>query len=350
MELAISLLILIVMIFIFHFLKLPIILACLISGLISSYFIVLDKDIVKIVNELAIAFLLFFIGFEFSFNKIRKFIDKRLINFPITFIIFMIVGFLVGFVISKSFKDAFLLGLVLYGASSIIIIKILQNTNRLANPETPYIIIALIIEDIIIPISFGILLGSFTLVSILNVLLIVLAIWVNYKFKNMIKGIIGYIISFEKEIFLIVIISLIIVSNIVLGSPIGAFVIGILISDTYEKFFEKELSSIREVIFISFFFVFGYALKTTLLTFSLIHLSIALILFIITPLLQYFYFYNVLRSSEIIRAVLSKLPRGEFPIYATYLMVNEELKIISSLYIFISVIVGSLISYYSKKL
>ncbi len=350
MDLAISLLILVALTLIFDFLKLPLILAYLISGLVSSYFMELDKDILEIVNESAIAFLLFFIGFEFSFNKIRKFINKKLINFLMTFIIFTLVGFLLGFVISKSFKDAFLLGIVLYAASSLIVIKILQNTGRLANPETPYIMIALIIEDIIVPISFGFLLGSFTLISILNVLLITLAVWLNYKFRNVIKEITGYLVSLKKEVFLIFIVSLIIVSILILSSPVGAFVIGILISDTYEKFFEKELSSIREVIFISFFFAFGYTLRTILLTFSPMHLLIAFILFIITPLLQYFYFYNVLGPREIIRAILSKLPRGEFSIYATHLMANEELKTIAFLYIIISVMIGSLVSHYSRKI
>ncbi|MEO0160259.1 MAG: cation:proton antiporter [candidate division WOR-3 bacterium] len=333
MELIIS--ILFILSFIFYILRLPLLLSYLIAGLIVSYFIHFEEYFIHFVNNLAISILLFFIGFEFSFNKIHKHINSSFLNTFITFLLFLFIGTIFAFFISKDLKSSLIFALVIYPSSSLIVIKMLQITNRLASIETPFIIIALILEDLFIAILLGLIKGSYF--HILNVFFVILAIFINFKFKVKIRKFVSFLTNLDRELFLITIFFAIIIADTILKSPIGAFILGILISDTYENFFEKQLSMIREIIFMAFFFLFGYGLKSILPLINFQYFFIAIFIFFIAILLKAIYFIQIQSFKIISRSIITLIPRGEFSIFAIYMLQNEELKIIASIFVILSI-------------
>lgn len=347
MEILVSTFFIFFISFIFYAFKFPLVLSYIISGFIASFFVHIELEIIEVINELAISILLFFIGFEFSYNKIHTYIRQSFLGNFFTFLIFFLLGTIVAYAISNDLRSSLIFSLILYPSSSMIIVKILQSTRRLANLETPFIIITLILEDIFLGIFIGLLKGSFF--PILNAILVILAIAINFKFKSEIKKIVKFLISLEREFFLIVTFFLIISSTLILDSPIGAFILGIIISDTYEGFFENHISILREIIFIAFFFCFGYVLKTIVLgNLNLFHVLLALMLFILSIFIKAINFFQIGNKKVIIRTLLTMAPRGEFSVFSVYFIEHLEIKTIAVIFVFLSVFLGSLLSIYSK--
>ncbi|MCS7245642.1 MAG: cation:proton antiporter [candidate division WOR-3 bacterium] len=347
MELLISIFFIFIVSVVFYALKVPLVLSYIISGFIASFFIHIELEIIEIINELAISVLLFFIGFEFSYNKIHMYIRQSFWGNFFTFTIFFVLGTTVAYTISNDLRSAFIFSLILYPSSSMVIVKILQSTKRLANLETPFIIITLILEDIFLGVFIGILKGSYF--PILNAILVVLAIAINFKFRNKIKQFVKFLISLEREFFLVVTFFLIISSTFILDSPIGAFILGIVISDTYEGFFENHISVLREIIFIAFFFCFGYILKGTLLgNLNLLHISLAFVLLILSIFIKIINFFQIGNKRVIIRTLLTMAPRGEFSVFSVYFIEHQEIKIIAAVFVLFSVFLGSILSIYAK--
>lgn len=347
MEALISIFFIFLVSVIFYALKVPLVLSYIISGFIASFFVHIEAETIEIINELAISILLFFIGFEFSYNKIHMYIKRSFLGNFFTFFVFFSLGTIIAYAISNDLRSSLIFSLILYPSSSMVIVKILQSTKRLANLETPFIIITLILEDIFLGIFIGLLKGSYF--PILNAILVILAIAINFKFKNKIKQFVKFLISLEREFFLVVTFFLIISSTFILDSPIGAFILGIIISDTYEGFFENHISVLREIIFVAFFFCFGYVLKSIVLgNLNLFHFLLAFILFILSIFIKVINFFQIGDKKIIIRTLLTMAPRGEFSVFSVYFIENQEIKIIAVIFVFLSVFLGSLLSIYAK--
>lgn len=349
MELIFPIVILIILSFIFYFLKLPLILSYILAGAFSYQFFQFNNETVEIINNLAISIVLFFIGFEFSYSKIKNYINQGIFNFIITFFIVVLFGFSFSYYISKSIIDSLIFSFLVFPSSSIIVIKILQKTNRLANVEVPFIIIFLVFEDIVIPLLIGILISK-SFFSMIYIPILIVSILINLKFKTRIKKFLGFLISLDRELFIIFLFSIIFILNFLLNSPIGSFFLGIIVSETYEDYFENELSLLREIILIVFFFVFGNHLASILKFFEIKSIIIGFALFLIITILKSIYFVHFSDFKTFARSSLTITPKGEFSIYLAYFLSNYEIKAISISFIVISIILGSIISFYSKHI
>ena len=187
MELIFTIIIVLTLSFIFYFLKFPLILAYILAGAFSYKFFQFDYEIVEIINNLAMSIVLFFIGFEFSYSKIKNYINQGILNFTITLLIISSFGFIFSYSISKNIVDSLIFSFLIFPSSSIIVIRILQKTNRLANIEVPLIIIFLVFEDIIVPLFIGILISK-SFFSIAYILIMIISIFINLKFRTNIKN------------------------------------------------------------------------------------------------------------------------------------------------------------------
>ena len=349
MELILIIIIFLTLSLAFYFLKLPLILAYILAGAFSYKFFQFHNEIVEIINNLAISIVLFFIGFEFSYSKIKNYIKYGILNFTIALFVITSFGFTFSYYISKNIIDSLIFSFLIFPSSSIIIIRILQKTNRLANLEVPLIIIFLVFEDIIIPLFIGILISK-SFFSIFYIPIMIISIFVNLKFRTKIKKLLGFFINLDRELFIILLFSIIFFTNFLLNSPIGSFFLGIIVSETYEDYFENELSILREIILIIFFFVFGNYLSSFFKFFEIKSIIIGFVLFIIITIFKSIYFFHFNDFKTFIRSSLTIIPKGEFSIYLAYFFSNYELKTISLSFIVISIILGSIISFYSKNI
>ena len=334
---------------IFYFLKLPLILSYILSGAFSYQFFQFNSEIVEIINNLAISVVLFFIGFEFSYSKIKNYINQGIFYFIITLFIIVLFGFSLSYYISKSVIDSLIFSFLIFPSSSIIVIRILEKTNRLANFEVPFIIIFLVFEDIIIPLLIGILISK-SFFSIIYIPIMIVSILLNLKLKAKIKKFLGFLIGLDRELFIIILFSIIFILNFLLSSPIGSFFLGIIVSESYEDYFEKELSLLREIIIVIFFFVFGNYLASIFKFLEIKSIIIGLALFLIITILKSIYFVHFSDFKTFIRSSLTIVPKGEFSIYLAYFLSNYEIKAISISFIIISIVLGSIISFYSKNI
>ncbi len=349
MELIFTIIIFLTLSIVFYFLKLPLILAYILAGAFSYKFFQFNNQIIEMINNLAMSIVLFFIGFEFSYAKIKNYINQGIFNFTVTLFIIISFGFAFSYYVSKNIFDSLIFSFLIFASSSIIVIKILQKTGRLANIEVPLIIIFLVFEDIIVPLFVGILISK-SFFSIAYIPIMIISIFINLKFRIKIKKFLKFLISLDRELFIISLFSTIFILNFLLKSPIGSFFLGIIISETYEDYFENELSLLREIIFIIFFFVFGNYLASIFKFFEIKSIIIGFILFFVITILKSIYFVHFNDFKTLIRSSLTITPRGEFSIYLAYLLSNYEIKIISFSFVFISIILGSIMSFYSKNI
>jgi CPA2 family monovalent cation:H+ antiporter-2 len=135
--------------FLLKFLKFPYILSFMLMGILGKYiFPERIIDWVKFLESSAIIFLFFFIGLEYSFERLLGmarvikpgFIDFFVNSAPI---------FLLSYLITRDLMLSSLLAIALYPSSTSITAKLLVDYRRLINPEADLLIGILIFEDLI---------------------------------------------------------------------------------------------------------------------------------------------------------------------------------------------------------
>jgi len=114
-------------------------------------------EVVQLLAELGIVFLLFFLGLEFSVDQLlrdrRKITTVGLIDFAVNFGIGAAIGLAFGWTLLET---VFLAGLV-YISSSAIVTKSLIETGWIANDESGPILGTLVFEDILIAVYLALL-------------------------------------------------------------------------------------------------------------------------------------------------------------------------------------------------
>jgi CPA2 family monovalent cation:H+ antiporter-2 len=231
----------------------------------------LSKDAIHLIEAIGIALLLFFVGLEFSFLRLRSQVRRLaaaggidlLVNFPI--------GLLAGLLLGWEFQAAFLLGAALYISSSAIVAGNIAQLRRAAYPDTETALGILVAEDIIIA-----------------VILAGLALWVPIPGRGIpplvtvgaIAGLLGIVAllagpirraldwlgnRLEDEALLLLISGLLLLFSGAalatgLSEAIGAFAVGLLVGDSALKDRVANLLGPFQGLFAALFF-FGFGLE-----------------------------------------------------------------------------------------
>lgn len=128
-ELSLFILISSVLGIILRFLKQPLILAYLITGIIVGYFNwsnSINNEIFKVFSDLGIMFLLFLIGLEINYDSLRM-VSRPAIILGLGQIIFtFIIGFLIAQLFDFSLLTSFYISIALTFSSTIIVVKLLS--------------------------------------------------------------------------------------------------------------------------------------------------------------------------------------------------------------------------------
>ena len=138
---------------IFKWLKQPLVLGYIIAGLlIGPYFpwfpVINDHESVEVWSEIGMVFLLFAIGLEFSFKKLRKQAGTVGITALTELISMCIIGFLLGKVMGWSQMDSIFLGAMLSMSSTTIIAKAFDDLKMKGERFTGSVIGVLVVEDL----------------------------------------------------------------------------------------------------------------------------------------------------------------------------------------------------------
>ena len=334
----------------------PAIITFLMAGFLGKIWIDSSHiDNLYIFKELGIILLFFFIGLEFSFDRLKGMLNTfmpamvdLLFNLAIPFIFLTLLGF--------DYLSAFIIASVIYPSSTSIVAKLLVDYRRLVNPEAELLLGILIFEDIIaiVILTFLSYLSSGSEPSLLSVglsllkmSLILIGFFLLYKFVlSKLTNIMDKVSEDENFIFLVLGVVLLFGSFFKMqgiSEALGAFLIGVAIPQTkIAHNIEQHLSSLKELSIGIFFFFFTYDIDFQLPENKFLLLLLIVLSILLKGVSTYIgaYIYGLKRKARL-RASLSFLSRGEFSVIISAL--NPLYSGITVPLILVTAIIGTLL-------
>ena len=260
------------------------------SASVTGIGILSDISALNLFADIGVILLLFVIGIEFPFAKIRT-IGKVAVGAG-TLGLFATLGvvFLAASAMGLNFMDSLFIAAALSISSTAIIIKVLEEAGKIKKESSILILGVLIVEDVIAVILIASLesIGLVGTVSIENVVLVAvvaagLIIGTFTIARRVIPPLIDKVASAEnREILLLSVLGVCfgyaLLANVVgLSVAIGAFLAGVLVAESRSAEVSKILSSPIKDMFVAIFFVSVGALMDITQLESYIFLAIALI-------------------------------------------------------------------------
>ena len=298
---------------------------------ISGVGILSDLSALNLFADIGVILLLFVIGIEFPFAKIRSI--GRVAMGAGTLGLFATLGvvFLAASALGLNFMDSLFISAALSISSTAIIIKILQDAGKIKKESSILVLGVLIVEDVIAVILIASLesIGLVGTVSIENVVLVAavacgLIIGTFTIGRRLIPPLIDKVAAAEnREILLLSVLGVCfgyaLLANVVgLSVAIGAFLAGVLIAESKSAEVSKILSSPIKDMFVAIFFVSVGALMDITQLENYIFIAFALIAVATAMKLGSNLFGNMLfkqpRNKSLRSAFALSAPRGEFSI------------------------------------
>ena len=299
-----------------------------ISGAIG---ILSDVTTLNIFAEIGVILLLFVIGIEFPFAKIRS-IGKIAVGVgSIGLFLTLGITFYVTTLFGLNTTDALFLSAALSISSTAIIVKVLEETGKIKKESSILVLGILIVEDIIAVILIAslksyALVGDISIESVIVTLVIAAGLFAATftAGRKVIPKLVDRVASAEnREILLLAILGVcfgysLLAEILGLSVAIGAFLAGVLVAESKSAEVSKILSSPIKDMFVAIFFVSVGALMDISQLDDYIFLAIVLIALVIGlklggNLLGNFIFRQPRRKSLRSGFALAA-PRGEFSI------------------------------------
>ncbi|KAG2471714.1 MAG: Sodium/hydrogen exchanger [Nitrosopumilales archaeon] len=301
------------------------------SAPIEGIGVLSDISALNLFAEIGIILLLFVIGLEFPFNKIRS-IGKVAIGVgTIGLFTTLVAVFFVANSFGMNFMDSLFIAAALSISSTAIIVKILEDADKIKKESSILILGILIVEDVIAVILISTLqsialVGTISIESVLVVIMVATGLIVGTFTvgRKVIPPLIDKVAAAEnREILLLSVLGVCfgyaLLANIVgLSVAIGAFLAGVLVAESKSAEVSKLLSSPIKDMFVAIFFVSIGALMDISQLQNYIFLAIALIL-VATGMkfggnMLGNFIFRQKRGKSLRSAFTLAAPRGEFSI------------------------------------
>ncbi len=254
-----------------HRLKIPSLVGFLITGIIcgpQGFGLVEAANEVKVLAEIGIVVLLFTVGLEFSIKKISNHLKAFLIAGPLQVLLTTVLGVLVGRLLGRPLGESIFLGFIISLSSTAIVLRILQERAETNSPHGRLVLGILIFQDIIvIPMMiFTPILGPGGENLDLNLLWLLVkgGIILGLIFVSAVQFVPTLLFYVAKtrsrELFLLTVFVICfgvawIASSIGLSLALGAFLAGLIISESeYSQHVIGDFLPFQDI-FTSFFFV-----------------------------------------------------------------------------------------------
>ena len=257
----------------FKWLKQPLVLGYIIAGLlIGPYFpwfpIVRDHESVEIWSEIGMVFLLFAIGLEFSFKKLKKQAGTVGITALTELVSMCFIGYMLGYAMGWSQMDSIFLGAMLSMSSTTIIAKAFEDLKMKGEKFTGSVIGVLVVEDLAAILMMVILStmsvsaaldGKELMMSVLKLVFFLLVWYVGGVF--LIPTILKWARKFMSEETLTVFsvglcfFMVWLANKAGFSSALGAFIMGSILAETLEAEMIHKLTTPIKNLFGAVFFV-----------------------------------------------------------------------------------------------
>jgi CPA2 family monovalent cation:H+ antiporter-2 len=227
------------------------------------------SEVTEFVAELGIVFLLFFLGLEFTLDRLVRSRRHAVLGGVIDFVSNAGLGLLVGVAAFGFHFAALILAAAIYVSSSAITVKGLIDFRRLADDETDLILAILIAEDLVLALVLGFASGgggevNETLIIVAKAVgFVAAALAVSRWFSRAIDRFLDWL---PHEFFLLAVVGFVvgmsaIAQELGLSEAIGALMAGVVLSETsIREEIEERFFSFRDVFAALFFFVFGLSI------------------------------------------------------------------------------------------
>jgi len=260
------------------------------SGPAAEIGILSDISALNLFADIGVILLLFVIGIEFPFAKIRS-IGKVAVGAG-TLGLFATLGvvFLAASALGLNFMDSLFIAAALSISSTAIIIKILQDSGKIKKESSILVLGILIVEDVIAVILIAslesvALVGTVSIESVVLVAVVAggLIVGTFTVGRRVIPPLIDKVASAQnREILLLSVLGVCfgyaLLANVVgLSVAIGAFLAGVLVAESKSSEVSKILSSPIKDMFVAIFFVSVGALMDVTQLEDYIFIAIALI-------------------------------------------------------------------------
>jgi len=260
------------------------------SGTSAGIGILSDISALNLFADIGVILLLFVIGIEFPFAKIRS-IGKVAVGSG-TLGLFATLGvvFMAASALGLNFMDSLFIAAALSISSTAIIIKILQDSGKIKKESSILVLGVLIVEDVIAVIliasleSVG-LVGAVSIETVVVVAVVAGGLFIGTFTvgRRVIPPLIDKVASAQnREILLLSVLGVCfgyaLLANVVgLSVAIGAFLAGVLVAESKSSEVSKILSSPIKDMFVAIFFVSVGALMDVTQLEDYIFIAIALI-------------------------------------------------------------------------
>ena len=233
------------------------------------------SEVTRFVAELGVIFLLFFLGLEFTLDRLRRSGMHLGIGGTIDFVVNAGLGLIVGVAAFGFSFAALVLAGAIYVSSSAVAVKGLIDFRRLADDETDLVLAILIVEDIAIAfvLAFaggggGELVDTLALVS-KAIAFIAVSLAASRWLADPIDRLLA---AMPREFFLLFTFALLIGMSAIsyelgLSEAIGALMAGVILSGTSVRAeIEERFLGFRDIFAALFFFVFGLSIDVEALS------------------------------------------------------------------------------------
>ncbi|MBU1669009.1 cation:proton antiporter [bacterium] len=358
------------------------ILGYIFTGTIISYlfdFNTLKIDSLNLIGEFGIVFLMFTIGLELSFEKIKKMKETLLINGMLQLILSVLLFFLLAFYLFKlNFQTSLIISLAFSLSATAIVLPYLKESKDIYTPYGKKSVGILIFQDLsVIPIlllmtflSYGseVSIGEVVVKTILAVIFIVG--FILYVGDKIVEAMLKFAATTQlEEIFLGAILAIVIGMSILTHEigftySLGAFIAGVLIADTkYNIKVESDILSYKDLLLSIFFFSVGTKIDVFYL---LSNFHKIFVVFVLVMLVKTAVIYLIIRrKSDTNTSIKTALALGQvggfafvvFDMASTHHMLSSDLENFLLITTFLTMIVTPFIlnniyklsSYFEKE-
>ncbi len=317
-----------------------------------------SESFIHVGAEIGVLLLLFMLGLEYSGEELKRNLQIGIPAGAVDFLLNFLPGLIAGLLLGWRLLPSVLLGGITWVSSSGIVARILSESHRMGNPETPSILSLLVLEDLAMAVYLPILAvlvaqGSTEkmLISVavaIGTVAIVLVAAVRYG--SAISRMAG---SESDEIVLLTIFgAVLLVAGVAqrfqVDAAIGAFLVGIAVSGQIAQQSHRLLAPLRDLFAATFFFFFGLQIAPASLPGVLPY---ALVLGAVTAITKLVTGYWAARRTRVEkraawRAGIALIARGEFSIVIAGLGISIEPKLepIAAAYVLFMAIVGPMLA------
>lgn len=244
--------------------KQPLIPAYIITGIILGpiLHLIADPEIIKMMSEIGIAFLLFIVGLELDFKRLKNVGNVAIVGGLIQMGLLFGVGYFSGILLGFSPLHSSYLGLTLSFSSTMVSISLLADRNELDTLHGKITIGILLLQDVVavLALTFYSSLGNFVLTNFVLKLLAATGLFgialllSRFVFPKLFK-----VVARNRELFFLISLAMVFAFAIAydyigISVVIGAFIAGIALGNLpYNIEIVSRVSSLKDFFGVMFF-------------------------------------------------------------------------------------------------